>query len=303
MNILEVKNLTKTFADFTAVDDISFSLKEGEILGMLGPNGAGKTTTLQMILGVLSPTCGEIKYFGKDFESNREEILEKVNFSSTYTNLPVDLTVAECMKYTAYLYKIDERKKRTEEIKKLFRLEELWKQPIKELSAGQLTRVNLAKAFINFPRVLLLDEPTASLDPDVSKYIRDFLYEEKKNFNVSIIITSHNMSEVQELCDRVIFINEGKIVADDTPKNLAKTMSIAHVELLIECGMEKLIVLLDERKIKYRVKEEHINIDMEEKEVADFLEELKKEGICYDEISIQKPTLEDYFLQMTLRNK
>ena len=175
MAILAVSNLTKKFKEFIAVDNVSFDLKQGEILGLLGPNGAGKTTTIQMLLGILTPTSGSVSYFGKDLKKHREEILEKVNFSSTYTTLPWLLTVKECLHFLSYLYQISDRKKRISEIIEIFKLEELLNEKIQTLSSGQLTRVNLAKALINSPRVLLLDEPTASLDPDTAAYIRDFL--------------------------------------------------------------------------------------------------------------------------------
>ncbi len=302
MSILSVSNLTKFFSTkekkFTAVDNISFDLKEGEILGLLGPNGAGKTTTIQMLLGVLTPTSGEIKYFGKEFEKHREEILEQVNFSSTYTNLPWDLTVKENLTFIAYLYQINNRQEKIKKIVKNFRLEKLFNQSMKELSAGQLTRVNLAKAFINFPKVLLLDEPTASLDPEVADYIRKFLLEERKKFQVSIILTSHNMSEVEEVCDRVIFINQGKSLANDTPENLAKTIKISHVELNVADGLKRTIEYCELQKLKHRIEGRNIIIDVEEKKIPDFLRGLMNKGVDYDEISIDKPSLEDYFLSM-----
>jgi ABC-2 type transport system ATP-binding protein len=299
MDILKVKDLTKQFKSFRAVDTISFSLKEGEILGLLGPNGAGKTTTIQMLLGVLTPTSGTVEYFGKDLKTHREDILEQVNFSSTYTNLPWNLTVKENLTFISYLYGIKDRKKRIEKITKMFKLEPLLNQKIQELSAGQLTRVNLAKAFINFPKVLLLDEPTASLDPDVAQYIRQFLLSERKEFQVSIIITSHNMAEVEEVCDRVIFINEGKIIADDKPENLAKTIEISHVALLIKDGFKRTVEYCEKHGIKYKHEGRYIVIDVKEKEIPDLLRKLMDIGVYYDEISIEKPTLEDYFLQMT----
>jgi ABC-2 type transport system ATP-binding protein len=297
MNILEIKNLTKKFGNFSAVDNISFSLHEGEILGFLGPNGAGKTTTIQMLLGTLTPTTGEIVYFGKNFSSAREEIMERVNFSSTYSNLPGDLTVKEVLTYTSYFYNITDRKKRVVEIRDLFRLDDLFSQQIHELSAGELTRVNLAKAFINFPKILLLDEPTASLDPEIAKYVREFLLDERKKFNVSILLTSHNMAEVQEVCDRVIFINEGKLVADDTPENLAKSMKISHIELLVKDGLKRIEAICEKKNLNCRVKGRHINVDLDESKIPSFLDKLASDNIRYDEISIQKPTLEDYFIE------
>lgn len=296
---LEVQNLTKRFGALVAVDNISFSLEEGEILGLLGPNGAGKTTTIQMLLGVLTPSSGTIRYQGKDFLNNRREIAEKINFSSTYTSLPGDLTIRENLNFISKLYDIPDPKKRIEEIIELFRLGELITKRYYDLSAGQQTRVNLAKAFINYPSVLLLDEPTASLDPDVAVYIREFLDIERKKIRSSVIVASHNMAEVEELCDRVLFINHGKIIADDTPENLAKTIEVAHVEFIVSdehsqklleefCNREHLIVHRDGRRIV---------VDTKDREIPRLLEGLVSSGVKYDEISIERPTLEDYFLK------
>lgn len=297
MSILSATHLTKVFASFKAVDDISFELKEGEILGFLGPNGAGKTTTIQMLLGVLTPTSGTVFYFGNSLRTHREEILERVNFSSTYTNLPWDLTVRENLTFISYLYDIVDRKKRIAKIVEIFRLRELLNLQMNKLSAGQLTRVNLAKAFINFPKVLLLDEPTASLDPEVASYIRKFLIEERKRFQVSIIWTSHNMAEIEEVCDRVIFIDKGRVIADDTPENLAKTIEVSHVELLVKDGLKRTIEYCDQHKLIYHLEGRYIVIDIQEREIPLILRELMDKGVYYDEISIEKPTLEDYFLQ------
>lgn len=171
-------------------------------------------------------------------------------------------------------------------------------QEVSELSTGQRTRVNLAKAFLNFPRVLLLDEPTASLDPDIAKYIRDFLLSEREKFQVSILWTSHNMAEVEEVCDRVVFIDRGQIIADDTPQNLAKTIEISHVELDVKDGLKKTIEICREFQKDYRLEGRSIIIDLKEKEIPDFLKTLMQKGVFYNEISIEKPTLEDYFLQV-----
>lgn len=298
MAIMQAKNLKKIFGSFVAVDDISFELKEGEILGFLGPNGAGKTTTLQMLLGVLEPTSGTVSCFGKDLKKNREEIMERINFSSTYTNLPWDLTVRENLTFISYLYEIKDRKKRVEEIRELFKLDEIFKKKVKELSAGQATRVNLAKSFINNPDILLLDEPTASLDPDIAIYIREFLKEKQKEMNISIIFTSHNMAEVEDICDRVIFIDHGKIIANDTPKNLAKSIDIAHVELRFDSHMVEAIELCTKQEISYKKERKYLTVDVKEKEIPVFLQKLMDEGINYTEISIEKPSLEDYFLDV-----
>ena len=300
---LSVSHLVKEFGPkkkiFKAVNDVSFTLHEGEILGILGPNGAGKTTTIQMLFGALTPTSGSIKYFGKEFRDHREEILEMVNFSTTYINLPWLLTVRENLTFISFLYSISDRKKRIEEIVEIFRLKDLMHLSMNSLSAGQMTRVNLAKSLLNHPKVLLLDEPTASLDPEVAKYIREFLLEERKKFNMSIIFTSHNMAEVEEMCDRVIFIDQGKIVANDTPENLAKTIELSHVHLRFSDNIDSAIALIDGMNLKHQRDGKMVSIDINEKEIPAFLRTLMDKQFSYHEISIDKPTLEDYFLQAT----
>ncbi len=299
MHVLEVKDLTKQFGKFTAVNSISFELEEGEILGFLGPNGAGKTTTIQMLVGALNQTGGEINYFGKSLFKNREEILDQINYSTTYTNLPYNLTVKECLIFISYLYTIKNRKKRIDNIIETFKLQDLLKQSIASLSAGQRTRVNLAKAFINYPKILLLDEPTASLDPDIAKYLRDFILEERKQYNVSILFTSHNMREVEEMCSRVIFINKGKIIANDTPLKLAQKIDLTQIELL-PGNLNELEKFCIEKNIKFENDKKFITLFTKEKDVAKLLKELSINGISYDEISINKPTLEDYFLKISM---
>ena len=297
MHMVTVHNLTKKFGGFTAVNDISFSLQEGEILGFLGPNGAGKTTTIQMLLGILTPTSGTIAYMGKDLATHRTEIMEQVNFSSTYVDLPWLLTVEENLLYMSYLYDITNRKERIKKIISMFRLEELKKKKVGDLSAGQKTRVNLAKAFLNFPKVLLLDEPTASLDPEIASYIRTFLLEERKNFHVSILLTSHNMAEVEEVCDKVIFINNGKIIANDTPQNLTKSINVCHIEFYIDEGLQEAEKYFHKNNIAFKKEGKYVLLDTEEQHISYLLENITKNGVRYREISIQKPSLEDFFLQ------
>lgn len=304
MDAIQVKNLTKQFGGFKAVDDISFHVKEGEIVGLLGPNGAGKTTTIQMLLGVLTPTSGDVRFFGKSFATHREEILEKVNFSSTYTNLPWNLSVKENLTFISYLYNLHDRKKQLEKIYEVFRLEKLLNQPLSELSAGQLTRVNLAKAFINNPQALLLDEPTASLDPEVAKLVRDFIMGERKKRNLSIIFTSHNMGEVEEVCDRILFINNGIIVANDTPENLMKSMDRVKVRVVVdEKHTDTIRAFGNAMKTSVQINERDCRIELKERDVSAFLSHLNEKNITYHEISIDKPDLEDYFLQVARDNK
>ena len=223
--IIEVKNLAKKFGKFTAVDEISFSVNTAEITGLLGPNGAGKTTIIQMLLGLVMPTHGEIKIFGKELSSNREELLQFMNFSSTYTNLPWRITVWENLYVVALLYSVKKPKEKVMEVIKIMELETVKNKTINQLSSGWITRVNLARTLLNNPRLILLDEPTASLDPEAAVKVREVILKYKKENNATILWTSHNMFEVEKVCDRVIFLKEGKIIAIDTPSRLAKTIS------------------------------------------------------------------------------
>lgn len=298
MAILEVKNLKKTFKKTEIIKGLTFDMKEGEILGILGPNGAGKTTTLQMLLGILTPSSGTIHVFDKDLASHKSEILEKMNFSSTYVDMPWRLTVKENLEWSAWLYDIPDRRKRLNQIKELFRLDKQWSQPISALSAGQKTRVNLARSMINFPSLLLLDEPTASLDPEVATYIREFFANQRKTYNKSIILTSHNMSEVESLCDRVLILKDGMIVGNDTPANLAKKIEYSHLRLRVTKNVEELDKLISLRKLESVHEDKQYIITIKETLLPLFLYEITKKNVGYTEISIDKPNLEDYFMKI-----
>ena len=298
MNILEVKDLKKSFKKSEIIKGLNFSLKEGEILGILGPNGAGKTTTLQMLLGILTPTSGSVTVFGKNIAESKSAILEHMNFSSTYTDLPWRITVAENLTWTSWLYHIDDRKKRLAKIKEIFRLDKIWHQPFGSLSAGQRTRVNLARSMVNFPKILLLDEPTASLDPEVAAYMREFFADQRTKFNTSIILTSHNMAEVEELCDRVLILKDGVIVGNDTPANLAKRIEFSRLQLRVTKNQPVLDKLIALRQLDCNKKDGVYTITLKEKILPLFLYEVTKKNITYTEISIEKPSLEDYFLKV-----
>lgn len=300
--ILDVRNLTKKFGKFTAVDDVSFSLNEGEILGFLGPNGAGKTTTMQLLLNLMEPTEGKINYFGKSLDEHREEILKQINFSSTYISFPWQFTVIEIMKVFSGLYEIDDPK-RIDKLLKSFDLMDLLKKKYYMLSAGESTRLLLAKSFLNYPRIILLDEPTASLDPEIAVRIRNFLKKEREEYDVSILLTSHNMSEVEEMCDRIIVINHGKIIAQDKPENLAKTIKECTVELLIKNDHEKTTKLLKFINYKFTEEKFRFRIVIKENSIADLLNKLAEHRIQYEEISIDKPSLEDFFLEVIKNDK
>ena len=216
--IVEVQNLTKRFGTFTAVDGISFEIRQGEILGLLGPNGAGKTTTIQMLLGVITPTNGTIRMFGLSFDRHRETILGRVNFSSTYVSLPQALTVEENLWVVAKLYGLDRIASRINEVVKQLEMEEFRTKITRKLSSGQMSRLSLAKAFLTEPKVLFLDEPTASLDPDIAAKTRALIQQIRRSTGLTVLYTSHNMREMEEMSDRIIFLQRGRIVAEGTAK-------------------------------------------------------------------------------------
>jgi ABC-2 type transport system ATP-binding protein len=209
----EVRGLKKSFDGFKAVDGISFDILKGEILGLLGPNGAGKTTTLHMLLGLTTPTEGEIKILGMDLKRCRKEILARVNFSSSYVSLPYSLTVRENLKVYSRIYGIKEPGKKIDELLETFEIEDIENVPTRRLSSGQITRVCLAKALLNDPEVLFLDEPTASLDPYMADKTRSLLKKIKEEQGISIFYTSHNMKEMEEMSERIIFLDKGRIIA------------------------------------------------------------------------------------------
>lgn len=298
---LSVKDLTKVYGKknpVKAVDQISFDLKPGEILGLLGPNGSGKTTTIQMLLGTLSPTSGSILYFGLDFAKHRSEALQGVSFASTYTSLPYLLTVKENLRCFAYFYGIKDFEKKIDPLLERFGILDKKHVQISALSAGQITRLMLVKAFFTSPKVVLLDEPTASLDPDVSQEVCRFLLEERDRRGVSILFTSHKMEEVAELCDRTIFLKKGKIIADDLPENLAKSVSQYLLRLTITDGMKRTIATADKFKAPYQLEHRVIQLSLDEKEIPLFLNQLMQAGVTYASIQIKEPSLEDYFLKI-----
>ena len=219
-NLVEVKNIKKNYGKNEAVKGISFNIKEDEILGLLGPNGSGKTTTIGMLLGLLKPTSGEILINGQKLEGNRIEILEQINFISPYIELPKKLTVKQNLTVYGKLYKINNINERIEFLSEKLKLEDLLNSITGELSSGQKNRVSLAKALINEPKVLLLDEPTASLDPEVGDFVRSFLEDYKKEKKISILLASHNMNEVTRLCKSILMMKDGIIIDKGNPKEL-----------------------------------------------------------------------------------
>ena len=229
-NSIKVINLKKSYGTKEAVKNINFEIKENEIIGLLGPNGSGKTTTIGMILGLLKPTSGEVLINGIKIEKNPIEILQKINFISPYIELPKKLTVKQNLIVYARLYDVKNINSQVDYLVEKFRLHKLLNRLTGELSSGQKNRVSLAKALINDPKVLLLDEPTASLDPEVGDYVRTFLENYKNEKNISILLASHNMNEITRLCTSILMMKEGKIIDEGKPLDLIKKHGRKNLE-------------------------------------------------------------------------
>ena len=218
--LVSVNNLSKNFSSFEAVKEISFSINESEILGLLGPNGCGKTTTIGMMLGLLKPTSGEVIINGLNVENNRINLLKKMNFISPYIELPKKLTVKENLMVYGKLYSVGSIKKRIDYLAETLRLSEFINKKTGELSSGQKNRVSLAKAVVNDPDILLLDEPTASLDPETGDFVRTFIEKISSEKKMSILLASHNMDEVKRLCKSILMMKDGKIIDRGTPSEI-----------------------------------------------------------------------------------
>lgn len=302
-NVLSARAIKKIYpgkVPFTAIDGISFDLKEREILGLLGPNGSGKTTTIQMLLGTLSMTSGQILYFDKDFSTHRSEALQNVSFASTYTSLPWILTLKENLEVFGCLYGYTRKEsaKKFDPLLERFGILDKKNQRVASLSAGQVTRLMLVKAFFIEPKIVLLDEPTASLDPEIAGDICSFILEQREKKGLSILFSSHKMEEVMEICDRTIFLKQGKIIADDLPENLARSVSAFRVRLVIVDGLKRTIAIAESQNLKYMIDHRSIEIFMEEDKVPPFLNALSQIGVAYANIKIEEPSLEDFFLQI-----
>lgn len=230
--ILEVENLSKSYDSFQAVADISFFISKGEIVGLLGPNGAGKTTTINMVLGILEPTLGSVRIFGKEFKNHREEILARMNFAAVYAHLPGHLTVWQNLYIFGKLYGVPRVYERIDQVLAEFDLNEFRNTRSGFLSSGEQTRLTLAKSFLNNPQILLLDEPTASLDPHTSKIIREKLRTYVITTRAAILWTSHDMYEVEDVCNRALFISHGKILLEGNPKELPNQYGKKNLEEL-----------------------------------------------------------------------
>ena len=307
--MIEVKNITKKYGNFTAVDNISFKIEEGEIIGLLGPNGAGKSTTMNMITGYIEPTEGEIKVEGYDISKKPKKAKAQIGYMPEGVPLYSDLTVKEFVTYMAELKKVD-RKTRKEKVEKIIEqtgLKDVEKKLTRNLSRGYKQRVSMAGALVGEPKILILDEPTVGLDPKQITEIRSLIKELGKTH--TIILSSHILSEVSQICNKVIIINKGKIVAIDTPENLEKKVesnnttyvTVEDTENKIETMKEKIPEIKDIKLIKENedgTKEYVLESDKDVDLRKIVFNEFAKENITIFEMKKADTTLEDAFMKL-----
>lgn len=300
MLILNVSNITKKFKNHLAVNDISFQIQQGEIVGLLGPNGAGKSTTIEMILGLIKPTSGTVQVFGKDIEEYRAEVLSRINYASTYIQFMSRLTVRENLKVFAMLYNVPHPDKKVRAIAEELELDDLLGTLFFKLSSGQKTRVVLAKTLLNDPEFLLLDEPTASLDPDIAFKVREVLRRIHRNRKVAMLYTSHNMIEVEEMCERIIFLQKGRIVAEGTPKELKKT--VRDYTILVrfnEEQQEAMREFLTSKGFQFIIDIPGVaRINANQENMALVIKQVSSSDFGVYDFDINKPDLEEVFLKL-----
>jgi ABC-2 type transport system ATP-binding protein len=229
-NLILTSNVSKDYADTKALDRLSFSLQSGQIVGLLGPNGAGKTTAIHILLGLLEATGGEVRVFGLSPVRDRHLIAQRLNFCSAYVHLPTNLKIIENLRIFAKIYRVQNPDKKIASLLELFEISHLKNRLTGALSSGEKTRLNLAKCLLNDPELLLLDEPTASLDPEMADTVRKTLKRIQTENHMGILYTSHNMPEVEEICDRILFIHKGKTIAEGTPDEVLKTFESKTLE-------------------------------------------------------------------------
>ncbi len=297
--LLEVHDLVKDFGRFRAVDHVSFAIPKGRIVGLLGPNGAGKTTTIHMLLGITTPTAGRITYFGRPFTGHRQACLQRINYASSTNTLQGRISVLENLVVYGHLYGIRRPLEKIRALAAYFEVVPLLNRRYWDLSTGQRTRVNLIKALLNDPELILMDEPTASLDPDIADKTLALIEEIRRTKGVSILYTSHDMTEVTRICDEVIFLDRGRIFAQDTPLGLTKRIRSAQLRLTLDGDHGPVAAFLTERAAGFRFTQDHtVVIDTTEEMIPGLIFGLSERGVWITDIEVKKPTLEDVFLRI-----
>ena len=306
MYALEVKNLKKMFSSgrrtIKAVDNVSFSIKKGEIFGLLGVNGAGKSTTINILSGLTTPDSGKVTIFGKEFFTNQEEIKQQFNVATAYYGLSFQLTVIQNLRVFAGLYYVPNPEEKIKLLSEKFMITHLFNTKIYELSSGERSRTTLVKALLNDPQLLFLDECTVGLDPDMAEITRSYIQQYNKETGCTILFTSHYMQEVEQLCHRIAFMDSGKIINVGKAKELVKEMKWQTVRFHFSRNVQKAIEILEKERILYEVdKEGVITIKIKNKgEVLyPLFEKFISAKVVFDDVHLDKPTLEDYFIKQS----
>lgn len=309
--ILRVKNLHKSYpgkrgVHHEALRGVSFDIKEGEIFGLLGPNGAGKSTTINILVGLLSADSGAIEIFGKDFVAHNLWIRKQMNVSTAYAQLPLRLSVAENLRVFSYFYEVRKRERRIATLLDLFGITSLRNTQIAQLSAGQKALVNICKALLNEPRLLLLDEPTSSLDPENALRVRTALQQLQKEKKMTILWTSHDMPEIEEVCDRIAFLLNGKIEVIDTPENLVQLvqtqeMMIVFPSVAVAEAVAAIAFPKDMHCTKQQSRTVTFTLPHKQGAVPQILRRLQEKKLDFLDMHITRPVLEEVFLTMAQR--
>ena len=300
--ILKVENLVKDFGSLRAVGGVSFAIEKGSVVGLLGPNGAGKTTCIDILLGSTIPNGGSVEYFGQDFFTHKQAALARINFASAYHNLQNRTSVRENLLVFACLYEVEKPGRKIDELLEYFEVTELGSRRYGDLSAGQRTRVMLIKSLMNDPELILMDEPTASLDPDIADKTLSMIEDLRRDRELSILFTSHNMDEVDRICDEVIFLDRGQVVASGTPSQLTRTIPHAELQMAFEGEPASVMRYLDAANHVYRMPgESSVIVTTNERDISQIIFDLRQMGTAITDVDVRKPDLEDVFLQIARR--
>jgi ABC-2 type transport system ATP-binding protein len=301
-DLLEVECLTKSFGALRALKGISFAVPRGAIIGLLGPNGAGKTTCIDILLGATTPDSGSVRYFGRDFFADRSSALSRINFASAYHNLQNRISVRQNLLVFAHLYEVPEPKRTIERMGEYFEILGIMDRRFGDLSAGQRTRVSLIKSLLNNPELVLMDEPTASLDPDIADKTLGLIEELRRERGLSILFTSHRMDEVNRLCDEVIFLDRGEVVSRGRPAELTAAIPEAEVRLTLEGSLEAVQRYLLDRGLQYRVEGRDVVVTALETQIARLIHDADQLSDSIIGVDVKKTDLEDVFLAIARRS-
>jgi ABC-2 type transport system ATP-binding protein len=300
--LLRVSKLMKNFGSLQALKGVSFAIPKGTVMGLLGPNGAGKTTCIDILLGSTIPDGGTVEYFGRDFFADKPAALKRINFASAYHNLQGRITVRQNLLVFARLYEVDGARRRIDQLIEYFEIQDIADRRFWDLSAGQKTRVNLIKSLLNDPELVLMDEPTASLDPDIADKTLSLIEDLRRDRELSILFTSHRMDEVSRICDDVVFLDRGEVVAQGAPAALTRQIRGVELQLSFAGRSAEVARYLQEAGHGYSLPHDsQVVLTADEGVIPKIIYDISRLGVSITDIDVKKPDLEDVFLQIARR--